>query len=261
MNININIRLYIPNFDKHLNVLGDIVFSLKEKFQFLENGVDFPFYNDIPKLSVAEWLLVLAGILLMIALIMGLPVPEQYFDISICLVVLIPALYICKGNYGLFFKIPKLKDLLTIIKCAVLYIIYGEAAGIILLLFKYNVSGNSAIGAQGLNLISIVNTLIHLMGEELFKILMLLLLMYVIYRLTNNRSLSIGLGLIITMLTFGMCHYYAYDGRILQILLIPGLGSIFPLYGYMKTKNVFVSYLIHLLTDLAPFIMLSLTHI
>ena len=237
---------------------SDVMFSLKEKFQFLEDGVDIPFYNDNPKLSVADWLIVLAGIILMIALIMGLPVPEQYFDLSICLVVLIPALYICKGNYGLFFKIPKARDVLTAIKCAILYFLYSWTVIVILYLAKYNLAGNGAIGAQGFNLIAAVSLMIHLMGEELFKILMLLLLMYVIYKLTNNRSLSIGLGLFITMVTFGLCHYYAYDGRILQILLIPGFGSIFALYCYLKTKNVFVSYLVHIITDLLPFIVMGL---
>ena len=31
------------------------MFNLKEKFQFLEDGIDFPFYNDKPKLSTGEW--------------------------------------------------------------------------------------------------------------------------------------------------------------------------------------------------------------
>ena len=51
-----------------------------------------------------------------------------------------------------------------------------------------------------------------------------------------------------------MAHYSAYSGRIFQILLIQGLGSIFNLYAYMKTKNVFVSYIVHLMIDFSGFI-------
>ena len=52
-----------------------------------------------------------------------------------------------------------------------------------------------------------------------------------------------------------MDHYTTYSGRIFQILLIQGLGSIFNLYAYMKTKNVFVSYIVHLMIDFSGFIM------
>lgn len=235
------------------------MFSLKEKFQFLEDGIDFPFYNDIPKLSVAEWLFVLAGLILMIALIMGLPIPKQLFDLAICLVVLIPALYICKGNYGLLFKVPKLKDFLTIILCLIGYLIYEFIiSGILFFVFKYPISGNSAMETMNFNFISAVGMLIHLMGEELFKILWLLLLMHAVYKLTNNRSLSIGLALAGTLFIFGMAHYYVYGGMVLQILLIQGLGSIFDVYAYMKTKNVIVSYILHIIIDWVPFVLMGL---
>ena len=101
----------------------------------------------------------------------------------------------------------------------------------------------------------IIISLMQLIGEEFFKIFMLLILMYVVYKLTNNRGLSISLGLIITLAIFGFAHYRAYSGRILQILLIQGLGSIFDLYAYMKTKNVVVSYIIHVIIDYISFIL------
>jgi len=39
------------------------MFNLKDKFEFLEDGVDFPFYNDVPKLSAAEWLMLLLSVI------------------------------------------------------------------------------------------------------------------------------------------------------------------------------------------------------
>lgn len=107
----------------------------------------------------------------------------------------------------------------------------------------------------------IISPLIQLIGEEFLKIFMLLIVMYVIYKSTKNRGLSISLGVILTLLIFGLIHYEAYSGRILQILLLQGLGSIFDLYAYMKTKNVVVSYIVHVIVDYIPFTlaMLSLT--
>ena len=40
-----------------------LCFSLKEKFKFLDEGIDFPFYNDVPKLSTGEWSIVLISVI------------------------------------------------------------------------------------------------------------------------------------------------------------------------------------------------------
>jgi hypothetical protein len=37
--------------------------SLKEELKFLDDGIDIPFYNDIPKLSTLDWLIVLISVL------------------------------------------------------------------------------------------------------------------------------------------------------------------------------------------------------
>lgn len=91
-----------------------------------------------------------------------------------------------------------------------------------------------------------------MIGEEFFKVFLLLIIMYLVYKFTNNRNLAIRLGIIFTLIAFGFIHMGAY-GRLLQVLLIQGLGSIFDLYAYMKTKNVLVSYIIHLLIDFTAY--------
>lgn len=98
--------------------------SLKEKFNFLEDGVDFPFYNNIPKLSTAEWLLLLIAVIITLLLITVPGLKTDYSPILIGLIMLIPALYICKGDYSLFFKKPKKRDILTIILCVIAYYVY-----------------------------------------------------------------------------------------------------------------------------------------
>lgn len=60
--------------------------------------------------------------------------------------------------------------------------------------------------------------------------------------------------MIVTMIAFGTAHAGTY-GTLLQVLLIQGLGSIFDLYAYIKTKNVLVSYIAHVLFDCIPFVL------
>ena len=230
--------------------------SLKEKLEFLEDGIDFPFYNDIPKLSTAEWLLLLAPVIIMLAMLFVPDLrPGEYSPIIIFLIMVIPALYVCKGNYSLFFKKPKKRDILTIILCVIASYVYTlTVAYILMFVLRIPISGNAILSEfTSPDVFLIISTLMQLLGEEFFKIFMLLILMHVVYKLTSNRGLSIALGLILTLFIFGIAHSRAYSGRILQILLIQGLGSIFDVYAYMKTKNVVVSYIIHVLIDFISF--------
>ncbi len=105
---------------------------------------------------------------------------------------------------------------------------------------------------------SVISLILQIMGEEFYKVFLLLLAMYVMYKLTKNRAISILIGLIVSMTIFGLSHYSAYDGRILQIILIQGFGSIFEYFAYLKTKNIWVSYLAHLIQDLIPTVMILL---
>lgn len=234
---------------------GDILVSFKEKFKFLDDGIDFPFYNDVPKLSTGEWSIVLISVILVIIAIFLFSSHRVLKSVMIFLVTVIPALYICKGNYGLFFKRIRLKDIKPIILCYLGYYVYVLLSGIFLGLIHYPMTGNGILPmAEQFSATFVVTIFLQLMGEEFLKIFMLLLIMYTIYKSTGNRDISIFIGIVGSLFIFGMAHYSAYSGRILQILLVQGLGSIFNLYAYMKTKNVFVSYIIHLMIDFTGFI-------
>ena len=225
--------------------------SLKEKFEFMDDGIDIPFYNGTPKLSTVEWGLVLSSILLTIGYLTVIRIPDEYLPVAIFLTSVIPALYICKGNYNIFFKKPKLRDIKIIILCLIGIYIYTIAIGFIL----QNLVGNMAAHASTndpASLMTLIIMCIQLMGEEFFKILLLLLIMFVLYKYTNNRSISLFVGLILSMAIFGLVHYNAYSGRIIQILFIQGFGAIFEYYAFLKTKNVWISYIIHVLRDSIP---------
>lgn len=231
------------------------MFSLKEKFKFLDDGIDFPFYNDVPKLSTGDWSIVLISVILVIIAIFLFSSNPTLKSVMIFLVTIIPALYICKRDYGLFFKRIRLKDIKTIILCYIGYMVYVVLAGIFFMSIHYHMADNGILPmAEHLSATFIVTIFLQLMGEEFLKIFLLLLIMYAVYKSTGNRDMSICIGIVGTLFIFGMAHYSAYSGRILQILLIQGCGSIFHLYAYMKTKNVVVSYILHLMIDFTGFI-------
>ena len=105
---------------------------------------------------------------------------------------------------------------------------------------------------NSINIADIIYLIVQLIGEELFKVILLIFVMSLVYYFSKNRKLSIISSVIMTMMVFGSIHEGAY-GTLLQVLLIQGVGSIFDLYAYMKTKNVFVSYIAHLLFDFIPY--------
>ena len=98
---------------------------------------------------------------------------------------------------------------------------------------------------------------VQLFGEELFKTNMLLGCFLLLFRKTGNRKSAVVVATFVTLIVFGLAHYAAY-GSLVQILLIQGLGSIICLFAYLKTKNMLVTYVAHLIIDLIPFGMAAL---
>lgn len=224
---------------------------MRDFFKFEDKTSDIPFYNGIPKLSKLDWIiLIIAEILFVTPIILPIYIGETEFAFYLCLVVLIPVLYVSRGNLSLFFKKIRKNDIKLIIACVILPYIYSMVMLAIIEVFK--LAPQAQVEGGSLTVISIVCILVQLMGEELFKIILLVIVMYAVYHFSKNRKLSIGISVISTMIVFGAVHTGAY-GTLMQVLLIQGLGSIFDLYAYIKTKNVLVSYTAHVLFDCIPF--------
>ena len=234
--------------------------NLKEKINIIKMGKDIPFYNNIPKLSKWDWTILTGSVLLLIGFLTIIPLPSEYLSISFFLLGLLPALYICKGKYNIFFKKISLKDIKLIILLLIGMYIYSIVMGAVIVRLTGSIAGHSEMNTIP-SLIFVISMIIQIFGEEFFKIFLLLILMYLVYRFTNNYKSSIIIGLIGSMVIFGLCHYRAYNGMILQILLLQGFGSIFEYFAYIKTKNIWVSYLLHLLRDILPVFLIYLTHI
>lgn len=83
---------------------------MRDFFKFEDENMDIPFYNGIPKLSKLDWLiLIIAEILFITPIILPNSMDDVTFSFYLCLVVLIPVLYVSKGKLNLFFKKNKKK--------------------------------------------------------------------------------------------------------------------------------------------------------
>jgi hypothetical protein len=211
----------------------------------LDNDRDFPYYNGIPKMSKIGWAVLLICI------------PISYFanafisdytneivgSIFFMLILLIPLLYFSKWNYSLIFQKPTKDELILAVLMFLAFTAYSFIFSSLLSAY-----GIPDIGNSDANVITIISLVFSMMAEELFKFIPLMFLLRVFFKYTSNRRLSIISSSIITLIFFGLIHLEPAVS-ILSVLLIQGAGSIFHLYVYLKTKNLFASYISHLMTD------------
>jgi membrane protease YdiL (CAAX protease family) len=122
-------------------------------------------------------------------------------------------------------------------------------------LYLLSLSGSALVNENSVTFITILSLFPSLMGEELIKFIPLMFFLRIIYKYTENRKLSIILSMFIVMMFFALLHLSDLHS-IVSVIVLQGFGTIFEFYGYLKTKNIFISYLTHLLTDLSLFIIM-----
>lgn len=225
------------------------------------NGIDFPFYNGIPELSKLDWMVLAIGPILTLLTTFGITnyipgieyiLTDRFMPIWFCLITLLPVTYVCRGKLQIFFKMPKLGDIKIIIICFILNSIFTIGMAALLTSLGFKLSNNTSTIAHALFTTNNLFLLIQLIGEELFKVSLLLCIMALIYHFSENRRLSVVISTLFVMLVFGLMHLPAYNMNFIQSLLLIGLGAIFDLFPYLKTKNVTNSYIVHVLIDIVP---------
>jgi len=215
-------------------------------FKFETVKEDIPFYNGEPKLSKPAWAILILGLIVYFLIIRDIIYFEDGFTFAIVssLALFIPFLLAFRGHYSRFFKRLHKRDIKPIIVYTVLSLIYSILVGLTLGLIGIKALGFDTI----VHLLMMARLLIQLFGEELYKIIILIVLMAVFYRFSKDRKRTIIIASILTMIIFGACHE-GDTGSLLKVILVQGFGSVFDLMLYFKTKNVWASYVSHLLFD------------
>ena len=223
--------------------------TLIDRFNFEDEGYDFPFYNKNPYIPKWGWIVLfvafIAGTLL--AVISG-NLPRMILG---CIVLIVPVLYFLKWDYKAIFRMPSRKDLVLIVALFVGYIAYGMVMDIILK--QFGIVSPGTMGSELITVMTLITSIFSLMGEEFLKFIPFIFFLRVIYKFSNNRKLSVIISIAIIMVMFACFHAYN-PTMLIFALFVQGFGSIFEFYGYIKTKNILVPYLTHLLTDEIIFI-------
>ena len=193
---------------------------------------DFPFYDEIPKMSKIGWLVLLVSVPVALFSFRYVHFYTNEFVASIffLLIMLIPLLYFSDWDYSLFFRKPTKDELILAVVMFLAFFIYSFIMSNLL-----DASGLASIASGEENIISIISLVFSMMAEELIKFIPLMFLLRVFFKYTSNRRLSIMVSSAITLIFFGLIHLEP-GASLLSVLLIQGLGSLFHLYVYLKTK-------------------------
>lgn len=226
------------------------------KFLEFDDTRDFPFYRHNPRISKSGWFLLLLSVPIayLIYALAG-EVSEIIGSILFCLVMLIPLLYFSGWDYSLMFRKPTKNEIILGVLLFAGYMIYSTVVGLSLDMVGLGGVPETA-EAMGINIESTVGLIFSMMGEELLKFIPLMFLMRVVYKFSNNLKLSVVISVTLVLAGFGLLHYYPPSNTLASVLLLQGLGSLFEMYGYLKTKNLFVPYISHFLTDAVAFILI-----
>ena len=220
-----------------------------ELLKFERECFDFPFYKE--GMSKDRWLALIIGILVPTLLIFGnFHINGVLFDLLIFLVPTLAFVYASKGDFSLILRKPVKDDIDLIIVVIILEFLYTYVINTV---FKLIFGPNSIAAHAGISTsINLINNLVpflSLFGEELVKFFVFIILFTVLMKYSKNRKVSIVVATVLMLVYFGLSHIPAYSGKVLQVLLIQGFGSVFTVFAYLKTKNLFVSYMCHIIID------------
>lgn len=212
-------------------------------FNFENKDLDFPFYRKNP--HVPKWGWIVLFVLLPFGLLFSVS-SKLYIVILACIVLIIPVLYFLKWDYKAIFQKPSLKDVGFAVALFVGYLVYAVILSMIL--ENFGIVGGDLVEQSSMSLMSIPPLIFSLMGEEFVKFIPFMFFLRLIYKYSDNRKLSVIISMILVMLFFASLHAFSWNMLIFAIF-IQGFGSIFEFIGYIKTKNILVSYITHFCTD------------
>jgi len=197
-------------------------------------------------------------IVLFIAVIIGtlLSMSESlHMTILCCIVFIVPVLYFLKWDYKAIFRMPFRRDILLAVALFIGYMIYSIAVSAVL--EQFGIVSSGTVDSGSVTVMTLVTSIFSLMGEEFLKFIPFMFFLRVIYKYSNNRKISVIISVAIVMVMFACLHAYN-PIMLIFALFIQGFGSIFEFYGYIKTKNILISYITHLLTDWFVFVIMLL---
>jgi len=232
----------------------------RDYFKIEKNSGDFPYYaGDPQKLTIVQWLSLVLVLLaqfwiMSTATLSFLPkgIATALMDIFLVGVPMGLLWWFTKHAIGALFKPLKWRDTLTIIKYVLLMVVIGLGSTIALNLIGQTTNGDVA-GDQVTGLVGylavFLDNILSLFWEELISLIPLLAMMAGLKALGVSRKISIILSTIVTSILFGALHLPSYQWNVPMVFTsIVFLRLILDVL-YLKTKNIWLTYVTHLLYD------------
>ena len=219
-----------------------------DRFKIEDKELDFPFYRKNPHIPKWGWIALFFTLIIGLILTMSTKLPIAILS---CIVLIVPVLYFLKWDYKAIFQKPKLKDIGLAVALFAGYILYSLLMSI--LLEQLGIVSSGLIEEGSVTIMTIITSIFSLMSEEFIKFIPFMFFLRVCFKYSQNRKLSVIISVMLVMIIFASLHAYNFN-MFLFALCIQGFGSIFEYIGYIKTKNILISYTTHLCTDVFIFI-------
>lgn len=220
--------------------------------------LDFPFYKDSKINYVDVLILAIVPILFTIYTFFPFRIPYGLTPYIFTFTHLGAFLIVAKGKISLLVKKPNKRDILRVFVTLLLQYVIAISLALVLKFILDVAVNENGVFDMDMNFKFWISIAIQLFGEELYKILLFLATLIVSYKLTKKRTLSIGIGLFVSLTFFAFLHATTYDS-IVQIIVLQGFASLCCFYNYLKSKNILTSYLQHFLFDAIPFLLSMLS--
>lgn len=164
-----------------------------------------------------------------------------------------------KQNWRLLFRKVTVKDWKIILGLTILTYI---ASYFDTIFYKWIFETPAVNAAESTSLTTTIVTLIKLLfqlfGEEFIAIIPFLAFVSLGKRFKLNQTFILAAAIVLSSIVFGMAHTWTYGG-LLQGIVAVGISRIAITAAYVKTKNVWVSYLVHYLFDATALVLHFMT--
>lgn len=222
-------------------------------FRFENKDYDLPFLNNDPRFTTKNVVILLVGFIISFLTPFIIPVTGNGILKAVVSFAapLIPVIYVFKDDMSNIFRMPELGDIWVVIVGFILTFVLAALTRSIIAVLGIPPAVDNAV--NGSPIILFIRALIQLVGEELEKFMPLIIVAAYLYK-PMGRKLAIIIAIIVSQLLFALAHIPAYGlNSISYLIIVLGVSSVIMPIIYIRTKNLVVCYLVHLLTDLISF--------
>lgn len=220
---------------------------------------DFPFVDGRPvALGPVRWAVVLAAVAAGFAALY-LPVPEARGVGGFVPALLFPllpllALRLVAGRHAWAIFAPvRLRD--VGFACGIVVLNLAVTATVALAVTRWFGAQDNPVldrlrdAGAGQVVLFLLQTLPQLLGEELLTLLPFLAVLAGLRRLGCTPRTALVAAWLLSALLFGLAHLPTYDWHVAQCLLVIGSARLVLTLAYLRTRNVWVSTLAHVVND------------